>query len=339
VIGLSDLPAALSASLVLGAAAGLDAYLTLLILAAAPLTGWGGFMPEELHAGFGSVLGIAIAGGFYMLEFAAERIRFAGVFWHVAQAVVRPVAAFLLALLTVEVAAPAWSPWPWAVAAGGIAFLVHTLKTGTSLMLWMSGAPPPSNLLLSVAEDVIAFGLVALALEAPHAGLILAGGATALLLFVTPSITRASAFAYYLAWSRTWGSLRAFRWTPEPSLPRRVKDAVGEVGRPLGQTFKGARCGLFQGPGAGAFRFGWLVSGPRSPFITFVRMRRARVTQLNLSEQWHLETEPLFLKMRVGGARPFSMIFPRSGPSGPVLEAEVDGEKTPPERNQPKERV
>lgn len=80
----------------LAIAAGIDLYLTLLFLGVMPTTTW---WSDPLPGALGDLdsLGIMVMlGGFYLLEFAAERFPTATLVWNAFHTVIRPVSGALL---------------------------------------------------------------------------------------------------------------------------------------------------------------------------------------------------------------------------------------------------
>ena len=86
----------------LALAAGVDLYLTLLFIGAAPTMGlWEAPLPGAL-SDLDSPGVLIMVGTFYVLEFAAERFPPAALLWNAFHAIIRPVSGTLLALLILD---------------------------------------------------------------------------------------------------------------------------------------------------------------------------------------------------------------------------------------------
>ena len=321
---LDGIPPALLAALPLAAAAGVDLYLTLVLVAVAPHLGFGEGLPEGLLTSLGATTPLIMAFCFYVLEFVSERSKTVGVFWHIPQVLVRPVAAGLLALLVLEGTTVVGGPWLWAGVCALLAALAHGFKTGAAMLGWLYAVQAPSRLLMSIAEDVVVVGLIALALDAPAWSALVVGVAVLLFAALAPDLLPASRLGRFLAWKRSWGSLAHFEWTDERELSSRVQSILSSVERPFGKSLKVARCALLASERRRALRPGWIVLGGNRPYTLRWRGRGSPVLDALPEESTLvLEAEPLFLRLRIKN-RPFeALIFPRSGPSGDALDAEL----------------
>jgi len=319
---LSDVSLVMPAALGLAVAVGLDPYLTLLLLAVAPLAGW---LPPEGLQWLADPSVVAVAAGLFTAEFLIERARPLAAYWHLLQAVARPVTAALLAHLLVSEAnaeplVQALAP----VTAAAVALLVHLLKCGWSTLGWFDGDRHARPALVSLLEDACVAGMVVLSLEAaPLAGAV-ALGAIVVITLGGQGILRAGAFGHLLAWRRTWGSLTPFRWMAEDDLPADLASKVAEIPRPLGRTFKVARVGGLRLAGTGLFRSGWLVVGASDPWWIARTLRGPRLTPLDVGEPRNERVESLFLQVGTEGpGGDPSLVLPRSGPSLEALSAEL----------------
>ena len=176
---LPDLPPEILVLPPLAIAAGLDLYLTLLFLGAMPTTTW---WSEPLPGALGDLDSIGVmvmVGGFYLLEFAAERFPTATLVWNGFHAVIRPVSGALLALLLLD-GQPPLVVASGAILAGALASAAHSIRSGASILRWLGSAAAPRPLLTSLVEDVVVLGLVALVIDQPTwalaAGLVMAVG-------------------------------------------------------------------------------------------------------------------------------------------------------------------
>ena len=321
---MDGLPPELLVLLPLAVAAGIDLYLTLLLLGAAPTTSW---WTQTLPGALGDLdsPGVLImVGTFYLLEFAAERYATSALVWNAFHAVIRPVAGALLALLLLD-GEPLVLAFAGAVLAGTVASFAHSVRSGGAIVRWLGSATSPHVLLVSMLEDVIALGLVALALDAPLAAL---GVATALLAGVAasagPAHARAFAFAVRLAVARVSQTLTQRRWLGPEELPAWVRRSLeGDVLAP-GGGLRGSPAGAHRLPGAPRFATGWIVVRGGSPLFVYRRRRGPESVDLGpLVAEGVLETSffrRVDLKTRAGA--PARVFFGVNGPSEASLRAE-----------------
>lgn len=178
----------------LAVAAGIDLYLTLLLIGAAPTLGlWSLPLPGAL-GDLDSPSVLITVGVFYLLEFAAERFPPAALAWNGFHAIIRPVSGALLALLLLD-GQPLLVSLAGALIGAALASVAHGMRSGSSVLRWLGAGVAPSILLVSLAEDVLVAGLVSLSLDVSPAALAATLVAWILLLGETPSLLRAFAFA------------------------------------------------------------------------------------------------------------------------------------------------
>jgi hypothetical protein len=175
----------------LGAAAGVDLALTLLVLAGLALVGGTPQLPETLAAlGTGTVI-VPLA-AVYMLEIAAERHSLTSLtLWHAAQAFGRPLAGLLLADLALQGAEPRLHLAGMALGAAA-ASLGHAGAAGWQALLHLRGIPGRGRAVAAAAEDAGVFAYLALAAEHPRVALVL----IVLPLVVVPRQVRAATVAF-----------------------------------------------------------------------------------------------------------------------------------------------
>lgn len=264
---MPELPAELLILAPLALAAGIDLYLTLLLLGAAPTTPWWDVLPGAL-GDLDSPAVVLMVGAFYLLEFSAERFAPAGLLWNAFHAIIRPVAGALLALLLLDGAA-----FPvllgGALAAGALASLAHAVRSGGAIVRWLGSARHPHVLLVSLLEDTMVIGLVVLALDLPRWAL---GVSVALGLFAAvtvPSDARAFAFAVRLVAARAFQTITQRRWVGSDELPAWVRRALeGDILAP-GGGLRGSPAGAHRLPGAPRFAWGWIVVRGSTPLFVF----------------------------------------------------------------------
>jgi len=321
---LQDLPTAFLFLPALSLAAGLDLYLTLLLLGLSPHTGlWDQPLPgalDDLDS-----LGVhLVAGGFYVMELLAERRASTAMVWNAFHAVIRPLAGALLALLLLD-------GEPTLVVAGGaalaalLASLVHSVRTGGRLLLWLRSAHSPGQGLLSAAEDALVVALVLASLDFPGTVAM-----AALVLMVSavvraPSDVRAFRFSVGLAARRAFSPLGTPRWITAEGLPPWVRDGVraqtdiwpaaGVRGLPAGAV------GLAEAP---RFVTGWLVSHGGRPAFYYRRRGEGRRVDLEGLATSRVVEHSLFRRLDLGGvdSGAGSLCMSKHGPETETLEAE-----------------
>lgn len=142
-----------------GWASGLNLYGTALLLGLAGRLGWAETPPELQHTWVLAVLGVL-----YAVEFVVDKVPWLDSAWDAIHTVVRPLGG---ALLGAAVAHDAGSSEVLAgLVGGGFSLTAHGAKATTRATV--NTSPEPfSNVALSLGEDGVVAGLVALALAYP----------------------------------------------------------------------------------------------------------------------------------------------------------------------------
>lgn len=325
---MPELPVELLLLPPLALAAGIDLYLTLLVLGAAPTTGW---WDQPLPGALGDLdsPGVLImVGTFYLLEFSAERFSPASLVWNAFHAVIRPLAGALLALLLLD-GAPLAVVAGGAMAAGALASLAHAARSGGVIMRWLGSTTAPHVLLVSLMEDAVVLGLVVLALDAPLWGLGVAGAVTLLALVRSPSDARAFSFAIGLATARAFSTITHRRWMGPEELPSWVRRALESDVLAPGGGLRGSPAGAYRLPGAPRFTLGWVVVRGGSPLFVFPRgplpagRGGARAIDLGRFRGERVVETGLFRRVDLStGGTPAGMFFRADGPSAESLRSE-----------------
>ncbi len=143
-----------------GWASGINLYLVTLLLGIASRLGWGE-VPEIFGRTEFMVLAAILAG----IEFVADKIPYVDNVWDSIHTVLRPLGAAVIgALLTGETTSLVTAVG--AVVSGALALNAHAAKASTRIAV--NASPEPvSNVVLSVAEDLLVAGLMTLALMFP----------------------------------------------------------------------------------------------------------------------------------------------------------------------------
>jgi hypothetical protein len=143
-----------------GWASGINLYLVTLLLGIASRLGWG-----EVPEIFGRTEFMVIAAILTGIEFVADKIPYVDNVWDSVHTVLRPLGAAVIgAMLTGETTS--FVTVVGAVVSGGLALNAHAAKASTRIAV--NASPEPvSNVVLSVAEDLLVAGLMTLALMFP----------------------------------------------------------------------------------------------------------------------------------------------------------------------------
>ncbi|HET9948373.1 MAG TPA: DUF4126 family protein [Longimicrobiales bacterium] len=320
---MDALPTELLALAPLALAAGVDLYLTLLLLGAAPTLPWWSPPRPGALGDLDSPGIVLVVGAFYLLELAAERYAPAALVWNTFHAVIRPVAGALLALLLLE-----GQPLPvmagGALLAGALASLAHAVRSGAQVLRFLGAATLPHVLLVSLLEDAVVLGLVTLALDAPVWGTAVSGALVATAALLAPSLVRAFRFAAHLAAGRAFQTLGRRRWMSPEEMPDWVRRVLAGDALAPGGGLRGCPAGAHRLPGAPRFVLGWVVVRGSSPLLVFRGPRGTRAVDLGSLAAVRVGETAFFrrvdLRTPAGGAA--RVYFQTDGPSEASLEAE-----------------
>jgi hypothetical protein len=308
----------------LAVAAGIDLYLTLLFLgAAAPMTSWRiGELPGAL-GDLESAQVLVVVGIFYLLEFAAERYAPSALVWNAFHAIIRPLAGALLALLLLD-GEPFLLQLAGAIVAGALSSFAHAARSGGAIVRWLGSVNAPHVLIVSMLEDVIVVGLLALSLDVPIAALVAAVALVAGAALGGPSHARAFVFAVRLAVARVAQTLTQRRWLGPDELPPWIRSSMeGDVLAP-GGALRGSPAGAHRLPGAPRFATGWVVVRGGSPLFVYRRGNDAASVDLGpLTAHGVIETG-FFRRvdLETSTGTPVCVFFGVNGPSEASLRAE-----------------
>lgn len=318
---MPELPPELWLLLPLALAAGVDLYLTLLVLGAAPTMPWWDHpLPGALSDLDASTI-LIVVGIVYILEFTAERRPTSALAWNAVHALIRPVSGALLAALLLHGQGPVLQ-LGGALAAGSIASFAHAVRSGGAIVRWLDPAPDPNPLLVSTLEDTIVLGLVVASLDAPPVAL---GAAIVLSLLAAPrafTSARAFLFAIRFAGSRVFQSFRQRTWRRAEQLPPWVRAALADDIMAPGGGLRGARAAVLRMPGLPRFTTGWIVVRGDDP--AFVHGRGDRQVDLGSLRAIEVVEHDLFrsLELRDEADHTVRVLFFVDGPGPAALGAE-----------------
>jgi hypothetical protein len=264
----------LGIALGLASLAGVNLYLTVFVTGLAVQQHWivlsGPYQSLEV---LGHPAVVIIAGVLYFLEFFADKIPWVDSIWDAVHTAIRPIGGAFLALKVMGQTDPVLDVVV-ALLAGSVSLLTHTTKAGTRLAA--NTSPEPfSNVALSVAEDALVLGGLALI----HFNPLLALGVVVLVLACiiafAPRVVRALRVKLRLIGRKLNAPPRG---TDEPTLttvlPRDMEEAFARL-NPLGETIAWA-APCISGPSK-VIRpnlFGWIVATNEEPHqLHFVARR------------------------------------------------------------------
>ncbi len=317
---LFDLAPELLALAPLAVAAGVDLYLTLLFLGAAPALGWWDLLPGAL-GDLNSTGVLVMVGTFYVLELLTEFLPSAALFWNAFHAIIRPVAGALLALLLLD-GYPLAVVAPSAMVAGILASVAHATRTGGGVLFWLDSKRVPNRLLVAVLEDAGVLGMVVLALDIPLVALGVAVVLCVASFRVVGSQVRAFAFAVGLVWARFWLTLGQPRWADPEEFPWWVRDALrGDVMAP-GGGLRGSPAAGHRLPGAPRFAIGWVVVRGDTPLFVFRRRTRTKRVNLGSLRAVGVAEGAFFRRVEMAGPGSSNLYFRLDGPGRESLRAE-----------------
>jgi hypothetical protein len=311
----------LAALIPLALAAGLDLPLTLLLLGSALSIGFQSPPPGEL-AQLAIPHVLMMAAVLWVVELWAERRPLSALSWNLAQGLVRPLAAGLLALLLVPEAALLWRVLV-AGLAGGVALWTQAARTGWRLLLDLAGARRPSRWLVSAAEDAGAMALVALLLDTPAAATVLALMTFGLgMAWAGPSV-RAYRFGLQLVWGGTWGVLAPRRWSEPARFPKWVARALAGY-EAAGGGLRGTPAGALAHPALEVFHGGWVVVRGGTPLFLYRMGRETRTVDLGAGRTVQVVEQQIHNRVELEDpeGRTYALCFPWDGPRVEGLEAE-----------------
>jgi hypothetical protein len=317
---LFDLAPELLALAPLALAAGVDLYLTLLFLGAAPALGWWDFLPGAL-GDLDSTGVLVMVGTFYVLELLTELLPSAALFWNAFHAIIRPVAGALLALLLLA-GYPVGVMVPGAMVAGVLASVAHATRTGGGVLFWLDSRRVPNRLLVALLEDAAVLGMVVLALDHPALALAVAGVVCVASFRVVGSQVRAFAFAVGLVWARVWLTLGQPRWADPEEFPWWVRDALKDDVMAPGGGLRGSRAAGHRLPGAPRFAIGWVVVRGDTPLFVFRRRARTNRVDLGPLQAVGVVESAFFRRVELGDSESSNLYFRLDGPGRESLRAE-----------------
>jgi hypothetical protein len=196
-----------------GWASGVNCYLVVLVLGVADRVGGFADIPDAL--GRWDVLAVAFV--LYAFEFVADKIPYVDSTWDVVSTAIRPTAGAVVGVL-IAGQADSLGGAVLGVVGGGTALMSHLAKAGGRLAL-NSSPEPVTNVVASIAEDIVVLTVVWFAIAHPRAAAAIAGvllAAGLLLLLLLAKLVRRG----WHRWRRRRRPRDAAPATDRPPLPR-----------------------------------------------------------------------------------------------------------------------
>lgn len=255
----------IAVALSLACLAGIDLYLTVFATGLAIHFHWITLSPtyQSLEV-IGHPWIIIIAGILYFLEFFADKVPWLDSAWDTVHTIIRPIGGALLAIQVLGHHSPIIDVL--IILLGGSASLVtHTAKASTRLAA-NSSPEPASNIGLSVIEDVVVFGGLALIHYNPILALSIFVLAIAAFLYFAPKVFRSMKAKIWLALNKLNAAPDVHRAATLPiALPSRLAATFAKQNL-LGETIAWAvPCVSGRGRRLPANLFGALVATNEEP--------------------------------------------------------------------------
>lgn len=311
----------------LAVAAGIDLYLTLLFLGASPTIGlWERPLPGAL-GDLDSPGIMIVVGAIYLLEFAAERHPPTALVWNAFHAVIRPVSGMLLALLILD-GQPTTVVVVGCIAAGVLSSAAHAVRSGRAVQRWLGGITVPSVLLVSLFEDVLVLGIVALTLDLPAVALATTAALAVPLGWRAGSDVRAFAFAVRLGIARIFQTLTRRRWWGPDELPEWVRASLeDDDALAPGGALRGSPVAALGLPTTPRFTFGWVLVRGGPPVLVYRRRRVVHRLGLGRFDEAQVVERGFFRRVDMRGQdqAQAKLFFSLNGPTASSLRAEFVG--------------
>jgi len=300
-----EIPPQLLILLPLAVAAGVDLYLTLLVVGLAVQLGLGALGGPTISPAQGMPLLLGLA-GLYVAEAAMESRPLTALLWHNLQLILRPLGGALLGLFLLG-----GGPWGFTVlgaAMGGlVAAFSHVLVWGQGLLLRIVPGQRLPPRAFNFAGDLAVVALLTLTLLRPDWGVLLA---TLLLLFglvLGRNHHGVVRFGLTLLLGRAWAIVSPTAWKPGADLPAWIQKGIGLDSVDSHRGVPAATWGLI---GRRRFKEGWILQKNQEMFFAFRRRRRAEFVGLDgQQEEVEVGTLSKTIQYRGSGEGPSALFL------------------------------
>ena len=310
----------LSVALGLACLAGLNLYLTVFATGLAIHFHWIVLAPQYQSLSIlGAPIVIIISGILFLLEFFADKIPWIDSIWDAVHTIIRPIGGALLAIQVLGHSTPTLDVII-VLLAGTTALAAHTAKATTRLL--SNTSPEPfSNIALSVGEDAVVVGGLALLHYHPIIALSIFLIALGAFFYFAPKILRGTQVKLWLIWRKLNEPASFHRETTLPlNLPAKLAPIFSKQNH-LGETIAWAvPCASGRGRRIPSHLFGALVATNEEPRkLIFVGRKGSKpIAQTIELEGMTIAREPKFLSENLvifpaaGRGAKYSFVFPRS---------------------------
>jgi hypothetical protein len=191
----------LGVALGLAALAGVNLYLTVLLVGLLVRNNWLQ-LGEQLQSMevLGHPLIITVAAVLYLVEAGADKVPWVDSLWDSVHTVIRPVGGMLIAMQALGDMSPHWEIIA-VLLSGGAAMTTHAAKAGGRLLI-NSSPEPFTNITVSLAEDAAVLGGVGLVAWSPVVALLLSAVLVVTLWILMPRIVRVIRASLWLVWNK-----------------------------------------------------------------------------------------------------------------------------------------
>ena len=310
----------LSVALGLACLAGLNLYLTVFATGLAIHFHWIALAPQyQSLAVLGDPIIVTISGILFLLEFFADKIPWIDSVWDGVHTIIRPIGGALLAIQVLGHSTPTLDVMI-VLLAGTTALATHTAKATTRLL--SNTSPEPfSNIALSVGEDAVVIGGLALLHYHPVIAISIFLLGLAAFFYFAPKILRAARVKLWLVWRKLNEPASFHRDTTLPlNLPAKLAPIFSKQNL-LGETIAWAvPCVSGRGHRITPNVFGALVAtNEERRRLTFIGRKGSKpVAQTIELDGMTIAREPKFLSENLvifpaaGRGPKYSFVFPRS---------------------------
>jgi Domain of unknown function (DUF4126) len=291
----------LGVALGLASLAGINLYLTVFVTGLAINQHWidvSQTYPELAILAHPAIL--AISGALYLLQFFADKVPWVDSLWDAVHTVIRPIGGAFLAIRVLGTPDPVFDVIA-ALLAGSVSLMTHGMKAGTRLVA--NHSPEPfSNIALSVGEDVVVIGGLALIWHDPVLALIVFSVILLGIVYFGPKLWRAVKVNAWLIWKKVTSPAVDHLETELPKvLPHELDIAHFSVNPGRDPIAWAVPCISTSARNIPGNFFGHLIATDGgAPKVAFVAKRRFRhvAAELDLAT-YKLAHEPKFLSENI----------------------------------------
>lgn len=197
-----------------------------------------------------------VSGILFFLEFFADKVPWVDTLWDSVHTLIRPVGAALVAITVLGESSPAFEVIV-GLLGGGMALTAHAAKAGTRMVANLS-PEPFSNIGLSLGEDAVVIGGLALVATHPLIAGALAVVAVAVALWLLPGLIRSARATFWFVAKRIQSVMgKKNPGRDEERLPAALKQLVMAWHATEAKVDEALPCVIGRGPGLKRNQFAW----------------------------------------------------------------------------------